>query len=124
VARAFLARPRLIVADEPVSMVDASLRALILEVMLRLRDQYRISFVYITHDLSTAFQLADDIYILYQGAVAEMGAVASPIQEPKHPYSQLLVGSIPLPDPDDRWQGRVDLPPDDRWESVPAVGCR
>jgi peptide/nickel transport system ATP-binding protein len=123
VARAFLARPRLIVADEPVSMVDASLRALILEVMLRLRNEYGISFVYITHDLSTAFQLADDIYVLYQGAVAEMGAVAGPIQEPKHPYTQLLVGSIPLPDPDDRWQGRVDLPPDDRWTSAEA-GCR
>lgn len=53
-----------------------------------------------------------------------MGAVAGPIQDPKHPYSQLLVGSIPLPDPDDRWQGRVDLPPDDRWESAPALGCR
>jgi peptide/nickel transport system ATP-binding protein len=123
VARAFLAHPRLIVADEPVSMVDASLRALILEVMLRLRDDYGISFVYITHDLSTAFQLADDIYVLYQGAIAEMGAVAGPIQEPKHPYTQLLVGSIPLPDPDDRWQGRVDLPPDDRWTTA-EVGCR
>jgi oligopeptide/dipeptide ABC transporter ATP-binding protein len=124
VARAFLSRPRLIVADEPVSMVDASLRALILEVMLRLRDEYRISFLYITHDLSTAFQLSDDIYVLYQGAVAEMGAVAGPIQEPKHPYTQLLVGSVPLPDPAVRWQGRVELPPDDRMGAGAAVGCR
>jgi oligopeptide/dipeptide ABC transporter ATP-binding protein len=123
VARAFLARPKLIVADEPVSMVDASLRALILDVMLKLRDEFGISFVYITHDLSTAFQLSDDIYILYQGSVAESGAVAGPIQEPKHPYTQLLVGSVPLPDPDDRWQGRVDLPPDDRMEAT-SGGCK
>jgi peptide/nickel transport system ATP-binding protein len=123
VARAFLARPRLIVADEPVSMVDASLRALILDVMLHLRDDYGISFLYITHDLSTAFQVSNDICILYQGTVAEMGPVTGPIGEPKHPYTQLLVGSIPLPDPDDTWQGRVNLPPDDRWSSV-EVGCR
>ena len=123
VARAFLARPRLIVADEPVSMVDASLRALILDVMLRLRDDYGISFLYITHDLSTAFQVADDICILYQGTVAEMGPISGPIGDPKHPYTQLLVGSIPLPDPDDTWHGRVALPPEDRWSSV-AVGCR
>jgi len=123
VARAFLARPRLIVADEPVSMVDASLRALILDVMLHLRDDYGISFLYITHDLSTAFQVSDDICILYQGTVAEVGPISGPIREPKHPYTQLLVGSIPLPDPDDTWQGRVDLPPDDRWSSA-DVGCR
>ena len=122
VARAFLARPRLIVADEPVSMVDASLRALILDVMLRLRDDYGISFLYITHDLSTAFQVADDICILYQGRVAELGPVSGPIGDPKHPYTQLLVGSIPVPDPDDRWHGRVDLPPDDRWSSM-ETGC-
>jgi oligopeptide/dipeptide ABC transporter ATP-binding protein len=68
--------------------------------------------------------VADDICILYQGRVAEMGPVGGPIGEPKHPYTQLLVGSIPVPDPDDRWQGRVDLPPDDRWSSIDVeVGC-
>src|SRR6266852_2671208 len=67
VARAYLLRPRLIVADEPVSMVDASLRAMILDIMLRLRDKQNISFLYITHDLSTAYQVCDDIFLLYQG---------------------------------------------------------
>ena len=72
-SRAYMIKPRLIVADEPVSMVDASLRASILDAMLRLRDDHNISFLYITHDLSTAYQIGDQIYMLYQGAIAERG---------------------------------------------------
>src|SRR5438270_274386 len=83
VARAFLLKPRLIVADEPVSMVDASLRAMILEIMLRMRDEYGISFVYITHDLSTAYQISDDTYILYQGSIAEKGATQAVVDNPR-----------------------------------------
>ena len=98
-ARAYMIRPKLIVADEPVSMVDASLRATILDVMLRLRDEMEISFIYITHDLSTAYQIGDQIYILYQGATAESGATTEVIDHPKHPYVQLLVDSVPAPDP-------------------------
>ena len=99
VARAYMLKPRLIVADEPVSMVDASLRAMILDIMLRLRDQHHISFLYITHDLSTAYQIGDRIYLLYQGAVAEHGQTTDVIEKPKHPYVQLLIDSIPVPDP-------------------------
>jgi peptide/nickel transport system ATP-binding protein len=113
VARAFLPHPKLIVADEPVSMVDASLRALILENMLRLKSEFGISFLYITHDLSTAFQVSDDIYILYLGRIAEHGDVTEVIPEPRHPYTQLLVGSVPNADPDAYWQGRVELPLED-----------
>src|SRR5204862_2425913 len=65
VARAHLLKPRLIVADEPVSMVDASLRAMILDIMLRMRDEENISFMYITHDLSTAYQVGNRIFVLY-----------------------------------------------------------
>jgi len=85
VARAFLLKPRIIVADEPVSMVDASLRAMILDIMLRMRDDYKISFLYITHDLSTAYQVGDQIYILYQGSVAERGETAPVIENPSIP---------------------------------------
>jgi peptide/nickel transport system ATP-binding protein len=105
VARAYLLKPRLIVADEPVSMVDASLRAMILDIMLRLRDEHNISFLYITHDLSTAYQIGDRIYLLYQGATAERGDTMEVIENPKHPYVQLLVNSIPVPDPKVRWGG-------------------
>lgn len=102
-ARACLLQPRLIVADEPVSMVDASLRAMILDIMLRLRDEQGISFLYITHDLSTAYQIGDDICILYRGSVVERGRTRDVIDNPQHEYSKLLIGSVPVPDPDTPW---------------------
>lgn len=103
VARAILLKPRLIVADEPVSMVDASLRATILQTLRSLNEDLGISFVYITHDLTTAYQVSDNILVLYRGRMAEAGDVESVIKRPQHPYTQLLVGSIPLPDPNRRW---------------------
>ena len=112
-ARAYMINPKLIVADEPVSMVDASLRASILDVMIRLKEEIGISFLYITHDLSTAYQIGDQIYILYQGAIAEKGNTINVIDEPKHPYVQLLVDSVPVPDPDIKWDGEIILPPEE-----------
>lgn len=109
-ARAHLVRPRLIVADEPVSMIDASLRATIIDIMLKMRDEDGISFLYITHDLSTAYQVGNDIVILYAGRVAESGDVAAVLEQPKHPYVQLLIDSVPVPDPRQRWEGRISLP--------------
>ncbi len=103
VARALLLRPRIIIADEPVSMVDASLRATILKSLANLNQQFGISFIYITHDLTTAYQVSENIIVLYRGAVAEAGDVEQVVQDPQHPYTQLLVGSIPLPDPKRPW---------------------
>ena len=123
VARAFLLRPRLIMADEPVSMVDASLRAMILEIMLRMRDEYGISFVYITHDLSTAYQISDRTCILYRGSIAERGPTPSVIEQPRHPYVQLLLNSIPVPDPRQRWQTEVSIPADDGPSPDGVEGC-
>lgn len=108
IARALLLNPRIILADEPVSMVDASLRATILESLLQLHRELGISLIYITHDLTTAYQLCESIIILYQGSVAEIGDVEMVIKDPRHPYTQLLVGSIPLPDPDSRWGNEGD----------------
>jgi peptide/nickel transport system ATP-binding protein len=124
VARAYLLKPRLIVADEPVSMVDASLRAMILDIMLRLRDQQNISFLYITHDLSTAYQVCDDIYILYQGSIAEKGDTVRVIENPKHPYVQMLIESIPVPDPNQKWDTHVSLPSEEELRSQVDTGCR
>ena len=104
IARALLLRPRIILADEPVSMVDASLRATILESLLKLNQELGISLVYITHDLTTAYQLCESIVILYQGCVAEVGDIELVIKHPQHPYTQLLVASIPLPNPEIRWE--------------------
>ncbi|NLG74459.1 MAG: ABC transporter ATP-binding protein [Chloroflexi bacterium] len=109
VARAFLLKPRLIIADEPVSMVDASLRAAILSIMLKLKEEFGISFLYITHDLSTAYQYSDEIYILNRGEVVESGDSQAVIDNPTHPYTQLLIRSIPIPDPDLKWEGKLEI---------------
>jgi len=103
VARAVLLRPRLIIADEPVSMVDASLRATILDGLRQLNREYGMSIVYITHDLTTAFQISDSIVVLYRGAVAEAGDIDLVVRTPRHPYTQLLINSVPQPDPEHEW---------------------
>jgi peptide/nickel transport system ATP-binding protein len=110
IARALLMKPKFIIADEPVSMVDASLRATILESLTRLNRELRIPILYITHDLTTAYHLCDDIIILYLGSTVECGNVEDVIKNPKHPYTQLLVSSIPWPDPARRWgEGQVPM---------------
>ena len=109
VARALLLNPKVILADEPVSMVDASLRATILESLMKLKRELGISLVYITHDLTTAYQISENIFVLYRGSVAEVGSVEKVIKDPKHPYTRLLVSSIPLPDPDVRWGRETEI---------------
>ncbi len=108
VARALLLKPKLLIADEPVSMVDASLRATILKSLRSLNQDLGIPILYITHDLTTAYHVSDYIIILYRGSVMEAGDVDSIIIEPRHPYTQLLVGSIPWPDPNRTW-GDVEM---------------
>ncbi|MGI9149180.1 MAG: ABC transporter ATP-binding protein, partial [Chloroflexota bacterium] len=103
VARALLCRPRVIFADGPVSMVDASLRATILASLQVLNRDLGISIIYITHDLTTAYQICENIVVLYLGKVAEVGTVERVIRAPKHPYTQLLVASIPVADRRRRW---------------------
>ena len=123
-ARAYLIQPKLIVADEPVSMVDASLRASILDLMLRLKEENGISFLYITHDLSTAYQIGDQIYILYQGSVAEKGLATKIIERPQHPYVKLLIDSVPIPDPSIKWKGEIELPAEEEMRNSETKGCR
>ena len=103
VARAYLLQPKLIVADEPVSMVDASLRLMILDLMKSLRDELGTSFLYITHDLATAYQISDRIVILNRGRIVEQGTAEEVIKNPQHPYSQSLIQAIPSPNPDIQW---------------------
>jgi peptide/nickel transport system ATP-binding protein len=103
VARALLLKPRLLVADEPVSMVDASLRASILETLRNLQRDHGVSIIYITHDLTTAYHIAKSIVVLYRGGVMEAGDVDHVIKNPQHPYTRLLVDSIPWPNLNQRW---------------------
>ena len=103
VARALLLRPRLILADEPVSMVDASLRASILGSLRKMNAERGISIVYITHDLATAYQISENIVVLYRGSVAEAGDVELVVKRPQHPYTQLLISSIPVASAERTW---------------------
>ena len=111
IARALLTRPRLIVADEPVSMLDASLRMNIVNMFKEFKDKYGVSFIYITHDLSTAYYISDLIAIMYRGNIVELGPVERIFTEPLHPYTQLLLESAPVPDPRarERWLKSIKL---------------
>lgn len=109
IARALLTDPKLIIADEPVSMVDASLRMSIVNLFKQLRDELGVSILYITHDLATAYYVSDRIAIMFRGNIVEMGTVEEVLMNPRHPYSRLLRDSIPQADPQKRWTTTVTL---------------
>ena len=123
VARALLLRPRVILADEPVSMVDASLRATILGALRQMTLDLGIPVIYITHDLATAYQVAENIVVLYRGAVVEAGDVERVVKHPQHPYTQLLVASIPLPGVERTWVSGTGPPPAAPRPAGEGVGC-
>jgi peptide/nickel transport system ATP-binding protein len=99
-ARALALKPKIILADEPVSMLDVSIRAEMLELMQELQKKYNISFIYITHDLATARYFGQRIGILYLGKIVEIGPIDQVLVNPKHPYTQALIDAISEPDPD------------------------
>src|SRR5438309_7916785 len=107
VARAFVVNPEFVVADEPVSMLDVSIRAEVLNSMLELVQKHQVSFIYITHDLALARHVCDRLAIMYLGKIVEMGPTEQVINNPLHPYTQALIAAIPIPDPNYR---RGDLP--------------
>lgn len=111
VARALISRPKLILADEPVSMVDASLRMEIVNLFRKLRDEQKVSVIYITHDLATAYYISDRIGIMLRGFIVESGPVEDVLDEPLHPYTRLLKESVPEPAPTQResWAKHISL---------------
>ena len=98
-ARAIILGPDILIADEPVSMLDMSVRAKILELMIDLKRELDLTYVYITHDLATAKFFCDRIAIMYLGKIVEIGAAAEIYDDPKHPYTVSLLRAIPEPDP-------------------------
>ena len=100
VARALAVTPKMIIADEPVSMLDVSIRAELLELLSELRKKYNITFLYITHDLATARFFGQRIAILYLGKIVETGPIDEILLHPKHPYTQALIDAISEPDPE------------------------
>ena len=109
IAKAMILRPSLVVADEPVSMLDVSIRAEILELMDNLKKEHNLSYIFITHDLAVARYICSRIAVMYLGVIVEMGEARKIIEDPLHPYTKALVAAIPEPDPNNRFKIR-ELP--------------
>lgn len=109
IARALINRPFLLIADEPVSMVDASIRMSIINLFKELKEKYGISIIYITHDLATAYYISDRIAIMLRGNIVEFGPIEKVLLDPLHPYTEILLESVPKSNPDKRWKGEIKL---------------
>ena len=123
IARSLLSEPALLIADEPVSMVDASLRMSIMNLFRELVDRLGLGVVYITHDLATAYYVCDRIAIMFRGNIVAMGDVDNVLMKPKHPYVSLLRECIPDTDPKNRWTTKIQLAESDVEEYV-RTGCK
>jgi len=124
IARAMILRPQLIVADEPVSMLDASVRVEILRLLQQLQKSHHIAVIYITHDLSTVRYFTQRVFVMYAGNIIEQTGVDDLLQEPMHPYAQALLAAIPDPDPENALRLR-EVPPGEPPSLVnPPRGCR
>ncbi|HOL54498.1 MAG TPA: ABC transporter ATP-binding protein [bacterium] len=123
IARAIITNPSLIVADEPVSMIDASLRMSIVNLFKNLKEQFNVSVIYITHDLATAYYISDRIAIMLRGSIVESGPVEKVLNAPLHPYTKLLKQSIPEPTIDVQWEEEIQLSVTEIKEFT-ASGCK
>ena len=108
IARALLTRPKLIIADEPVAAIDASMKMNIVNLFKELKDKYQVSFIYITHDLSTAYYVSDYIATLYRGGLIEYGPAKELMDNPAHPYTELLMNAVPRVG--DKWKESMAMP--------------
>lgn len=123
IARSLLTEPSLLIADEPVSMVDASIRMSIMNLFRELVEKFGVSVLYITHDLATAYYVCDRIAIMLRGNIVAMGDVEKVLVKPKHPYVELLRECIPETDPRKRWATKVQLSESEQEEYLRA-GCK
>jgi peptide/nickel transport system ATP-binding protein len=122
-ARAFVVNPEFIVADEPVSMLDVSIRAEILKLMISLVEKHQTSFLYITHDLALSRHMCDRIAIMYLGKIMELGTTDQVVYEPLHPYTKALIVAVPVPDPTAK-RGDVVIKGEIPSPINPPSGCR
>jgi len=123
IARALITRPDLVLADEPVAMADVSVRALLLDLMVQLKKEFNLTYLFITHDLATAKYICDRIGILYLGKLAEVATVQEVYQKPMHPYTKALLAAVPVPNPRKR---RTEPMPEGEIPNPinPPSGCR
>src|SRR3546814_7766469 len=98
VARAIALKPQLIVADEPTSALDVSLRAQVLDLLLDLREELDLSYIFISHDISVIRYMCDRVAVMYRGRIVEIGGTESICNDPQHPYTQSLISAVPKPD--------------------------
>ncbi len=123
IARALITRPDLVLADEPVAMADVSVRALLLDLMVQLKNEFNLTYLFITHDLATAKYICDRIGILYLGKLAEVGTVQEVYQKPLHPYTKALLAAVPVPNP--RKRRTEPMPKGEIPNPInPPSGCR
>jgi peptide/nickel transport system ATP-binding protein len=123
IARALVTRPELIVADEPIAMADVSVRALLLDLMMQLKDEFNLTYLFITHDLATAKYVCNRIAIMYLGEIVEMGSLHEVFDRPSHPYTRALLDAVPVPDP--RHRRTEPMPHGEIPSSIaPPPGCR
>ena len=113
-ARVHMLRPSFIIADEPVSMLDAQVRKHFLDILLDFQREHGMTTLFITHDLSTVYYLGGEVMVITKGQIVERGPVSTVMHEPSHPYTELLLDSIPQPDPDNRWTTRIQVDELDR----------
>ncbi|MEM2741778.1 MAG: ABC transporter ATP-binding protein, partial [Nitrososphaeria archaeon] len=124
IARAMVLSPKFIVADEPVSMIDASSRAEILYLFKSLQEKYNLTFMYITHDIATAKYFSDNLAVMYLGKIVEYGPSREVIMNPKHPYTSALISAVPDPDPNNRFIYRKVISGEIPSAVNPPSGCR
>ncbi|GHO87476.1 ABC transporter ATP-binding protein [Dictyobacter formicarum] len=108
-ARVHLLQPKFIIADEPISMLDAAVRVLFLNILIDFQQKYGMTTLFITHDLSTAYYVGGEILVMSKGQIVERGDIDNVLVHPTHPYTKMLLSSIPIPDPDARWQDKTSL---------------